>query len=242
MGLLDEPRHVYVYDGALPRSPRPPWNYALTFAIEGLTNEYSGTATFLRGGKLVEVPAITEPEAVEFPPIGTLEAFVTSGGLSTAPWTFLGRLATLENKTLRYPGHYAQLRAFADLGLLGTASIRAGGQKVVPRQVFQALFERQLTPDGPPKDLGLIRCRAIGLKDGVPREARVELVDAYDEATGFTAMERLTGCHAAIVAEMIASKEVPPGAHSVEAGVPAEALVDRARARGFRVVERYIPG
>ena len=33
------------------------------------------------------------------------------------PWTWEGTLERLENKTLRYPGHCRQFRAYADLGL-----------------------------------------------------------------------------------------------------------------------------
>ena len=50
--------------------------------------------------------------------IGDLEAAVTSGGLSTMPWTFEGKLQTLENKTLRYFGHWKQMIAFRQLGLV----------------------------------------------------------------------------------------------------------------------------
>jgi lysine 6-dehydrogenase len=87
MSLLDEPREVYIYDGGLPQKPVPPWNYVLTFNIGGLTNEYYGNAHFIRDGKVTEVPCFEGYEQLEFP-IGKLEAFVTSGGLSTMPWTF----------------------------------------------------------------------------------------------------------------------------------------------------------
>ena len=46
--------------------------------------------------------------------------------------------------------------------------------------------------------------RIKGIKDGRHAVAQVDLVDLYDEATGFTAMERTTGWHAAIVAAMVA--------------------------------------
>ena len=53
-------------------------------------------------------PCFEELEELDFPPLlGRLEAAVTSGGLSTA-WTFEGKIERLENKTLRYPGHWAQ--------------------------------------------------------------------------------------------------------------------------------------
>ena len=141
MGLLDEPNEVFIWDGGLPQVPEPPWNYALTFNIGGLTNEYSGNAYFLRNGKVTEVPCFEGYELLDFPePIGRLEAFVTSGGLSTAPWTFEGKLESLENKTLRYPGHWAQFRAYAQLGLLGTEKVKVGSAEVSPRDVLHALL------------------------------------------------------------------------------------------------------
>lgn len=236
MGLLDEPREVRVYDGGLPADPKPPWNYALTFNVQGLTNEYTGSAVFLRGGKVAEVPALTEPEEVDVPALGRLEALVTSGGLSTMPWTFEGRLQILENKTLRYPGHWAQIRGFADLGLFATKPIRVNETKIVPRDLFHALFEPQVTPREI-RDVAVIHIVARGVKDGAPAEATVDLVDRFDPRTGFRAMERVTGWHAAIVAEMIAREEIPPGAHSVESGVPATRFVKEARARGIEITE-----
>src|SRR5437868_2394227 len=112
MGLLDHPEHVYLYDGGLPQHPTAPWNYALTFNIEGLTNEYYGGMTILRDGKLVHVPCFTEPEIIDLPGVGLLETFFIAGGVSTAPWTFQGKLQTYQLKVLRYPGTFAQLKAF----------------------------------------------------------------------------------------------------------------------------------
>ncbi len=237
MELLDVPEHVYVYDGGLPQHPKPPWNYELTFNVEGLTNEYFGDATFLREGNLVQVPPLSEFELVDFPPLGKLEAVVTPGGLSTAPWSFLGKLKTYQNKTLRYPGHWAQMQAYHDLGLFELKPVEVDGRNVIPRHVFHALFEPKVTPEEI-HDVCVERVRALGMKDRQTAEAIVELVDYYDEATGFTSMERLTGWHAAIVAEMLARGDIPPGAHPVELGVPAKPFVSEARKRGLNILER----
>ncbi|MGQ0798162.1 MAG: saccharopine dehydrogenase C-terminal domain-containing protein [Methanobacteriota archaeon] len=234
MERLDSPVDVFIYDGGLPQAPTPPWGYALTFNVEGLTNEYSGSAAFLRNGKVVNVPALTEFEEIDIPPIGHLEALVTSGGLSTAPWSFAGRLRTLQNKTLRYPGHWSRIVAFRDLGLFDMKPIEVDGCVVVPRHVFHALFEGLVTPKEI-RDVCIERARAVGSKDGRPAETRVDLVDRFDEATGFTAMERLTGWHAAIAAEMIARDDIPAGAHSVECGIPATPFVAEARRRGLSI-------
>lgn len=237
MELLDAPEHVYIYDGGLPQEPKPPWGYELTFSIEGLTNEYYGDATFLREGTITAVPAFSEFEVIDFPPLGKLEAVVTTGGLSTAPWSFQGKLQTYQNKTLRYPGHWTQLRAFNDLGLFELDPVEVDGRKVIPRHLFHALFEPQVTPREI-HDICVERVRALGMKGGQTAEAVVELVDYFDEATRFTAMERLTGWHAAIVAEMLAKGTIPPGAHSVELGVPAKPFVAEARKRGITITER----
>jgi len=238
MELLDGAVDVYMWDGGIPQNPRPPFNYLLTFHIAGLTNEYAEPAIFLRNWEIVEVEPMTELETVEFPPpIGTLEAFVAGGGTSTMPWTFRGRLRTLQNKTLRHPGHFAQLRAFYDLGLWDTCPIRVGDVEVVPREVFHVLFEPKVTFPGD-KDTVIVRVRAVGKKDGRDAEAVVELIDHFDDETGFTAMERATGWSAAIVAEMMAHGRTPRGAGGVETFVPARPFVEEMRRRGLNVTER----
>jgi lysine 6-dehydrogenase len=242
MNRLDRPQHVTIYDGGLPQDPQPPWNYELLFSIEGLTNEYYGTTIFLRGGKLVEVPALVEPEEVEFPPpLGRLEARVTTGGVSTAPWTFYGQLETYEIKTVRYPGHWAQIKAFSDLGLFELKPIRIGDHEVAPRQVFHALFEPQIKTSQP-RDICVIRVWARGEKDGAPAEVLLDVIDVYDEATGFTAMERLTGWHASIVAHLMARGDTPRGAVPLEVAVQGDMFVAEARRRGFKIAERICIG
>ncbi|HLX74871.1 MAG TPA: saccharopine dehydrogenase C-terminal domain-containing protein [Terriglobales bacterium] len=236
MSLLDKAEHVYICDGGLPQHPSPPWNYQLTFNIEGLTNEYYGGMTVLRGGKLTHIPCFTELEMVEVPPLGELECFFIAGGASTAPWTFAGKLQTYELKVLRYPGNFAQLKAFSDLGLFEIAPVEVDGAEVVPRHVFHALFEPQVQAEVI-KDVCIVRVRAVGKKDGAPAEATVEVVDYYDETTGFSAMQRTTGWHLSIVAAMMAREETPVGALPVELAVGGEAFVREARKRGFRIRE-----
>jgi len=238
MGLLDEAIDVYMWDGGIPQKPRPPFNYLLTFHIAGLTNEYAEPAVFLRDWRVTTVEPMTELETVEFPaPIGTLEAFVAGGGTSTMPWTFEGKLRTLQNLTLRYPGHYAQLRAFYDLGLWETKPIRVGQVEVVPREVFHALFEPKVTfPED--RDLVIVRVKAVGKKDGREAQALVELIDYYDEETGFSAMERSTGWTAAVVAEMMARGETPRGAGGLEVMVPARPYIEELRRHGLQVTEQ----
>ncbi|MGD8625813.1 MAG: saccharopine dehydrogenase C-terminal domain-containing protein [Anaerolineae bacterium] len=237
MGLLDEPEDVLMWDGGLPQNPRPPFDYLLTFNIAGLTNEYAEDPIFLREGKPTRVPTMAELEELDFPPpVGRLEAFTTGGGVSTMPWTFEGKLKTLQNKTVRYPGHFQQLRAFYDLGLWSTEPVSVTGHPggVVPRDLFHALFEPLVTyPDD--RDVVVIRICARGRKDGRAAQVVLDLIDFYDEETGFTAMERTTGWDAAIVAGMMARGQTPRGAVPVELAVPPEAFVQELARRGIEV-------
>lgn len=238
MSMLDRPREVYIWDGGLPRDPEPPWNYQCTFNIGGLTNEYYGSAVFLRGGKIVPVPCFEDLETLDFPePLGRLEAFVTSGGLSTAPWSFLGKLERLENKTLRYPGHCARFQAFSQLGLLEEEPMGVGNSEVIPREVFHALLESKITRDEI-RDICVIRVKCIGERNGERTAATVEMIDYFDDELGLTAMQKITGWHASIVAILAADGVLPKGAVPVELAAPGAIIVEEARRRGFDITER----
>ncbi|MCR4392060.1 MAG: saccharopine dehydrogenase NADP-binding domain-containing protein [Candidatus Acetothermia bacterium] len=234
MSLLDTAEEVRIYDGGLPEDPKPPWGYALLFSAGGLINEYDGDAYFLRDGAVTPVPALSELEELDLPPLGRLEAFVTSGGLSTMPWTFAGRLRTLENKTLRYPGHCLLFRALRDLGLFSQEPLPVGQSAIIPREVLLALLDQVLF-DPDVRDVCVIHVRADGRKGGRPAQARVQVVDHYDPATGFRAMERLTGWHAAIVLAQAVRGELPAGAIPIEKALSGDRFLAEAPKRGWTV-------
>jgi len=238
MGKLAIPQHVRVYVGGLPLRPRPPFDYLLTFNVAGLSNEYAGNATYLRDGKVTEVPVFTELETIEFPaPVGRCEAFVTAGGTSTCPWTFQRKLQTYEEKTVRYPGHCATFKAFSDLGLLEEEPVALGAVSVVPRELFHALLEPKLSfPDDP--DVVVLRVICSGLDaSGQARTVQLDLLDQYDKTTGFRAMERTTGFPAAIVAHLMAAGKTPRGAVPLEVAVDGQAFVKAWRGRGLTLEE-----
>ncbi|WP_376790380.1 saccharopine dehydrogenase C-terminal domain-containing protein [Thermoflexus sp.] len=238
MRRMDQPRHVRIWCGGLPQRPRGPLGYRLVFNIAGLTAEYTGKAVFLRQGRIVEIEALTEPETITFPPpVGTCEAFVTSGGTSTCPWTFQGILETYEEKTVRYPGHLERIRVLAELGFLETDPIDIDGIRVIPREVFHRLVEPRLQFPEDPADVVVLRVTCEGTHHGQTMEITLELMDFYDPKTGFTAMERTTGWHAAIVAGMMARGETPKGAIPVERAVDPERFVAEWLRRGIPIQE-----
>ena len=238
--LLDRTDELLLLDGGLPADPTPPWNYMLTFNVDGLTTEYDGNTTWLVDGELVEVECL-DPETyelVEFePPLGTLEAFAAATG-STTPWSFRGRVRSLRAKVLRYPGHFAQFRAFRDLGLFSEEPVEAAGASIAPRDVFHALLDPRIRATQGAHDVVVARVVGGGETGGRPAEAVVDLRVDPDDRLGFTAMERATGWHAAIVCHLMASGAIESGATPVELAVDPGLMVAELRRRGFDLTER----
>lgn len=241
MSMLDTTDHIFMWDGGNDQNPRPPFNYICTFNIAGLTNEYYGDAVFLREGKVTRVPTFQRDdyEEIDFPePIGRMEAFVAGGGTSTAPWTFAGKVQTYQNKTLRWPGHFEQWKTVIDMGLMDLDPVTINGIEILPRDVLHACVGPKIMAGDEDRDFVIVRVKALGEKDEKPAEALVEVIDYYDEETGFTAMERTTGWHGSIVAIMNARGQTPRGVKPVEIGVPAGRFVDEMKRRGLSMTER----
>jgi len=237
---MDICRDVRVYCGGLPQNRDLPLGYKLVFPLQGLWGIYLHEAAVLRQGKVSMIPSLGDREDVDLPePLGRLEAFVTSGGASTAPWTFKGRLRTFEYKTLRYPGHLSQIRALLELGFLDRKSVQLNGSKVVPAELAETLLDSHLRHPRE-KDLVVLRVVCSGERRGRPAELLLDLLDLEDARTGFTAMERTTAFPAAGVAWMLASGLIPRrGAVPAETAVPAGELLAQVRRRGLRVRETW---
>ncbi|MHC4547866.1 MAG: saccharopine dehydrogenase family protein [Planctomycetota bacterium] len=225
-------RHVRIRCGGLPIPPRGPLGYSLLFDIAGLTNEYTGEAVVLRGGRVRRLEAFTEVEPYRGPrSLGPLEAFLTSGGTSTAPWTFQDKLETYDYKTVRYRGHFEKVRAMIELGLLDLGPVEIRGHKVVPRDLFHAVAGPRLL-DPKVKDVALLQ---VDCTDRRGRGIRYRMVHPFDRKTGFTAMEQTTGYPTAVVAHALARKQLKPGAVTPErAGFGAEHLA-ALRRRGLAI-------
>jgi len=227
--------------GGLPLAPRPPLDYQIVFSVEGLINEYVERARVVRGGQIVEVESMTEIEELEFPaPFGRLEAFQTSGGTSTLPDTFNGRLRSLDYKTIRYPGHCERFKLLLDLGLAAGEEIEIDGARVRPRRLLGELLARHLPADEP--DAVLVRLEFDGTTaEGTRRTLRYDIIDRFDPATGLSAMMRTTAFPASVIAQVMARGEtLARGAVPQERCVPPAPFVAALAARGIEIEERFV--
>ncbi|MFX1369783.1 MAG: saccharopine dehydrogenase C-terminal domain-containing protein, partial [Promethearchaeota archaeon] len=85
------------------------------------------------------------------------------------------------------------------------------------------------------KDMVVIRIICKGKHNGRPAEAQVDVMDFYDEETGFTSMERTTGWSIAIVASMMADCRARKGAVPLELAISSPEFVQELHRRGIDV-------
>ena len=235
---FDSIREIHIRVGGLPQNPQPPLDYQLVFSVEGLINEYVEKARVIRGGEIREIESMTELESLEFENFPPLEAFQTSGGTSTLPDTFLGKVRELDYKTIRYSGHCDKFKTMIDLGLCSSEEILADYVKVKPRKVLAALLEEHLPADEP--DYVLVRLEFVGTANGETKRLRYDIVDRFDERTRLSAMMRTTAFPATIIAQMMARGDVKMrGATPQEKAIDAEKFVAELARRKILIQESW---
>jgi lysine 6-dehydrogenase len=206
--LLDETDRALIYCGGNPVHPQPPLHYRVVYALDSLINFYQRPAVIIRNGHVEEVPALSEVEAIGFPPLfPAMECFFTDG-LSSLLLTMKGKVRLeMYEKTVRCPGHAQGFRVLRDCGFFASEPLRIGSHSVVPRQVAEALLGEKLRL-GEEEDVTLLRIVVSGKKAGAPQTHRFEMVDRCDPAKGYSSMAKTTSLPASIAAQMIASGQV----------------------------------
>src|ERR1700746_251472 len=234
-----------LYVGGLPERPVPPFHYQLVFSVEGLINEYVEPARIVRKAKLVTIEPLTEPEEFHMDGFSPLVAFQTSGGTSTLPESFEGRVGECFEKPLRYPGHFDLLCELKALGLFSGEKMKIGNVQIAPRALMSRVFEGKFASKGP--DVCIMRLEAHesvrtpgvrGLLGGrlKGRVATFTLVDHYDPKTDISAMMRTTAFPASIVTQMLASGAISKrGAVLQERDVPADMFLNEMQKRGIKI-------
>lgn len=230
---LDELYEIRIRVGGLPVDSENFLGYSHVFALEGLINEYAEDVTLIRDGRLMQVPPLSEVESLDFPkPFGEMEAFTTSGGISTLPKTYEGKVQHLDYKSIRYKGHCKQLSLLQELGLMSKDEVKIKGGKVVPRDLLIRLLDAKLAKDEP--DVVLLRVTVTGVKDKEPRQLVWEGIEFSDQAERLTAMMRMTAFPASIIAQMIARGDITErGVLRQEMSVPVKLFLAEMESRGL---------
>ncbi|HVY53798.1 MAG TPA: saccharopine dehydrogenase C-terminal domain-containing protein, partial [Gammaproteobacteria bacterium] len=95
--------------GALPINISNALQYALTWSVDGLINEYANPCPAIEQGSPTFRAPLNDLEEVTIDGL-TYEAFNTSGGAGSLIKTYAGKVNHLTYKTLRYPGHCNKMK------------------------------------------------------------------------------------------------------------------------------------
>ena len=197
-----------------------PNGYLPTFSPPDVWEEYTRPARYVRNGELVTMPALSEPEIVEFDVAGhhlVLEAFNTDG-LRSLIDTMNGRIPNMKEKTLRYPGHIAYIQ-----------ELQRSGKPWIPDTWKPGDDELEYT---------LLEIRLKGEIDGAQKSIAYTLFATYDTANRFSSMTRTTGNTCTGVARCVLSglytrKGISPPSYIGEAPGCLESILAHLRDRGI---------
>lgn len=209
-----------------------PLKYKLVFDPHGLISEYSGRVPVLREGRLEFVEALSCIEPFEG---GRLEASPTSNN-SPQVVAYLQSLGVREYDymTLRYPGHWEQVRAWRSKGFLcGNAEADA--------RLAQELADNTALRYDPSRDRDRLILDVLGsagmrgARAGLRQYCGFHLDVPADLRTGFSAMELTTSWGGTMVAHYLAmhrgTERVPTGFATPEQFIATGWVVDELHRR-----------
>ncbi len=200
--LLDETHNVLYMVGGLPEVREWPYEYKAVFSPIDVVEEYTRPARYVEHGEVVVKPALSDPELLHFPGIGTLEAFNTDGLRSLAHTI---KCPNMKEKTLRYPGHIDKMRLLRETGFFSQEEVDVAGCRIRPIDLTaKLLFPKWKLEDGE-VDITVMQVRVDGIKSGKPVRYTWDLFDKYDPATRVHSMARTTGYSATAALRMIAA-------------------------------------
>lgn len=189
--------------GGLPVVRTWPYEYKAGFSPIDVIEEYTRPTRYVKDGKVVVFPALSEPELLDFPGLGTLESFNTDG-LRSLIKTFPD-IPDMKEKTLRYPGHIEKMRMLRESGFFRKDKVRVGGVEVSPLDLTTSLLFPMWFMEEGEEDFTVMRVTVEGEHRGRPVRRRYDLLDRYDQATRTTSMARTTGYTCTAVVRLLAS-------------------------------------
>jgi saccharopine dehydrogenase-like NADP-dependent oxidoreductase len=203
------------YVGGLPKLREWPLEYKSTFSLSDVLDDYTTPARFVVNGDLFIRPALSDPEIVDLPGIGSLEA-VNMDGLRTLTKTFPDIPDKIE-KTLRYPGHIGKMKLLMELGFFSHKTIEVKGVKIKPIDLATKLLFPKWNLKEDEEDLIAMQIIIKGEKHGRKVTYCYDMLDRYDRNTKTSSMARTTGYTCSIVTRLVAN-----GAYNRKGIIPPE--------------------
>lgn len=188
------------YVGGLPCKREWPFEYKVVFSPFDVIEEYTRPARFVEHNQVVTRTALSDVELLDFPEIGTLEAF-NSDGLRTLMDTL--EIPNMKEKTLRYPGHAEKMRLLRETGFFNKTPLEINGTTISPLEFTGQLLFPQLQLKPEEADFTVMKIILEGELNQQKLRYEYDLFDRFDRTTQTTSMARTTGYTAAVMARLV---------------------------------------
>ncbi|MHA2308832.1 MAG: saccharopine dehydrogenase family protein [Candidatus Heimdallarchaeaceae archaeon] len=198
--ILDKTESFLCYVGGLPVERDWPFEYKAPFSPTDVIEEYLRLARYIENSEIVVKPALSEPELLDFPEVGTLEAFNTDG-LRSLIQTM--DIPFMKEKTLRYPGHIEKMKMLRETGFFNKEEIDVNGIKIKPIELTSKLLFEQWKLEEGEEDLTVMKIIIEGIKEGKKLRYTFEMLDKYDKEKRVISMARTTGYTCSAVARIL---------------------------------------
>ncbi|AMQ17795.1 saccharopine dehydrogenase family protein [Thermococcus peptonophilus] len=182
---LDTLEEGRIWVGGLPKDPKPPLYYRITWSPKDLIEEYTRPARVIRDGAVTTVDPLSEVRGVNINDMG-FEAFLSDGLRSLLESV---SAETLEEWTLRWPGHLEKMKVLRELGFFREENLDFTLKVIAPLMSFES------------PDFSIMLVEGEGVENGERKRMSYLLYD--EEKDGFTSMSRVTGFTAAIIARIV---------------------------------------
>lgn len=199
--VLEKLETILIYVGGLPVVREYPFEYKAGFSPIDVIEEYIRPARYIENGKMVVRPALSDPEYITFPEVGTLEAF-NSDGLRTLAVTM--KAPNMKEKTLRYPGHIEKMQVLREAGFFSKDEIEINGTKIKPIDFTSKLLFPLWELKPRDKEFTVMKVIIEGEKEKKKYRYTYNLLDRHNERTNVHSMARTTGYTATMVLRLLA--------------------------------------
>lgn len=190
------------YVGGLPFERKLYFQYKAPFSPIDVLEEYTREARYVENGYVVNKPALSDAEIINFEGIGSLEAFNTDGLRSLIKTM---NIPNMKEKTLRYPGHIELIKALKTAGFMNNKPIQIENHSIKPIDFTAEILFKDWKLQPEDDEFTVMKIEISGTQNNNHQRITYNLFDRKDFQNDDSSMARTTGFAITAAVELVLS-------------------------------------